>query len=57
MHEKEKMTEIKGLISEYWGRDDVMLVKGRRLLDTNRSIGESLEEGDTVDVIPDLAKL
>ena len=57
MHEKEKMTEIKGLISEYWGRDDVMLVKGRRLLDINRSIGESLEEGDTVDVIPDLAKL
>ena len=57
MNGKESMREITALISEYWGRDDVMLMKRYNLLDMDRTIGENLENGDTVDVIPDLTKL
>jgi len=54
---KERMTEIKEMATEYWGRQDVMLIKGYTILDTKLTVGECLEEGDVIDVIPDLAKL
>jgi hypothetical protein len=52
MSGREKVQEIRETVEEYWGDRRVMLVNNYVLLDTSKSIGESIDEDDIVDVIP-----
>ena len=52
MESGEMLDAVRETAEEYWGRGRVMLVRDYRLLDPGTSIGDSVDEGDVIDVIP-----
>jgi hypothetical protein len=39
-----------------WGEEGVLFVNGYQILDQNMPIGKALDEGDVIDILPDLRK-
>jgi hypothetical protein len=50
----EPLNEIKETVRDYWGLDNILLAVGYRLLPAEGTVGDSISEGDEVNVLPNL---
>ena len=55
MSECDIIDMIRETAEEYWGGDRLLLVKEYRVLDPDSNIGDSVDEGDIIDVVPYIA--
>ncbi len=57
LSEGDPVNEIAETALEYWGNRKIVLVEGYRVLDGSKMVGESVSDGDTVIVIPDIGDI
>ncbi|MBE6524018.1 MAG: hypothetical protein E7Z65_03990 [Thermoplasmata archaeon] len=50
---EESLSELSETVAEYWGRKNMMFVRGYELLDMSSNVGSVLKEGDVIEAIPD----
>lgn len=48
----ESIMEIRDTAEDYWGDTNIVLVKNYYLLDYGKTIGETISDGDLVEIIP-----
>jgi hypothetical protein len=50
------VSDLREVVSDMWGEEGVLFVNGYQILDQNMPIGKALDEGDVIDILPDLRK-
>ena len=53
----EPMNELNETVVEYWGKRNVVFVRGYEILDMDSTFGRVLKDGDEVEAIPDPSKI
>lgn len=52
---EEPISEISCIASEYWGSDGFVIRKGYSILDYDGVVGDLIQDGDELDLVPDPA--